>query len=60
MELIQGEYIKIKQYLHKKKQCVSFEFALPYVEEGQTFLESLLVALSRKHLVNGEVCSNLS
>lgn len=39
MELIQGEYIKIKQYLHKKKQCVSFEFAIPFVEEGQTFRE---------------------
>ena len=39
MELIQGEYIKIKQYLNKKKQCVSFEFAIPFVEEGQTFRE---------------------
>lgn len=39
MDLIQGEYIKIKQYLHKKNQCFSFEFSLPFVEEGQTFRE---------------------
>lgn len=39
MELIQGEYIKIKQYLHKKKKCFPFEFALPFIEEGQTFRE---------------------
>ncbi len=39
MELIQGEYIKIKQYLHKTKQCFPFEFALPFVDERQTFQE---------------------
>lgn len=39
MELIQGEYIDIRQYLHKKKECLPFDFALPFVGEGQTFRE---------------------
>ena len=40
MELIQGEYIKIKQYFHKKKRIFPFEFALPFVDETQTFRET--------------------
>ena len=64
MELIQGEYIKIKQYLNKKKQCVSFEFAIPFVEEGQTFREinrfldeSKRLAHFKNHLFDRELVS---
>lgn len=39
MELVIGDYSKIKEYLKKVMDTADFEFKLPYVDENSTFKE---------------------